>query len=396
MRTPHLSKPLRTGFQRGFSLIEIMVGLVIGLLGIIIVMQIFLNSENSKRATTGGNDAQVNGTIALYDIERDLRSAGHDISSYNIIGCGLTFTPSAETNAVTVTLAPVTINPATSVVPAGDANTDTLLVVAGNSNGSSEGDLLTNISTSTTYVVATPSSFAINDNVMLQAATRPSTCNLALSTVTAKSASSLTMSNGVASMAVGSLVYNLGAAPMMRAYAVRNGNLTVCDYTAYNCGSSTYTSTLNSTVWVPLASNIVSLRAQYGRDTTNTSTSVMDGVIDTYDQTTPASASDTTGLQAYCSWSRVLATRLALVARSAQYDKTTPTTATLTWAGSTVSTSTPTNPTAVTINLTSTAMSGTTSQWQNYRYKTVQTVVPLRNAIWQGSQSGWEGGSGGC
>lgn len=395
MRTPR--PPARRQAAGGFSLVEIMVGLVVGLIATIVVMQIFLNAEGSKRITTGGNDALVNGTIALYDLERDLRSAGHDLSAYSLLGCTLSFTPSAESSAVTLTLAPVVINPAG--IPGADTNTDVVLVVSGNSNGSSEGDLLTSASTASTYAVATPSSFAVGDDVVVQAATRPATCSLTLGAITAISGSSLTITNGTAGMAVGSLVYNLGQSLTLRAYAVRNGNLTVCDYTVYDCGKSSYTSTLNSTVWVPLASNIVSLRAQYGRDTTNIATSVMDGVIDTFDQTTPPNSSPT--LPIYCDWTRVQATRVALVARGAQYDKTTVTLATLTWAGSTVVSSTgtgvpTTNPTAVPINLTSTALNGTASQWQNYRYKVVETLVPLRNALWQGAQAGWEGGTGGC
>lgn len=36
------------------------------------------------------------------------------------------------------------------------------------------------------------------------------------------------------------------------------------------------------------------------------------------------------------------------------------------------------------------------SDWQQYRYKTVETSVPLRNMIWQGGQAGYLGGDGGC
>ena len=44
----------------GFSLVEIMIGMVIGMLGIIVMMQIFALSEGQKRTTTGGGDAQNN------------------------------------------------------------------------------------------------------------------------------------------------------------------------------------------------------------------------------------------------------------------------------------------------------------------------------------------------
>jgi type IV pilus assembly protein PilW len=198
--------------------------------------------------------------------------------------------------------------------------------------------------------------------------------------------STLNVKTGTTGLATNSVIFNLGQTFTVRAYAVRGGNLTVCDYVAYNCGNAAYASPLNANVWVPVDGNIASLRAQYGRDTSGVSTSTMSGFADTFDQTTPASAADTSGLTAYCSWARALAVRVAIVARSPQYDKTAPTSAAPTWAGSTVnataSTANPANPTALAINLSN------VGNWQNYRYKTLQTTVPLRNIVWQGSQTG--------
>ncbi|MDR3453696.1 MAG: PilW family protein [Rhodoferax sp.] len=379
----------------GLSLIEIMVGIVLGMLTVIVIMRLFAGTEASKRATTGGDDAQINGTIALYNLERDIRSSGYGFSSYNLLGCTLTYTTGTDSTSVTLAMAPVVVNPATSLVPAGDASTDTLIVFSTNSNGSSEGDALIAASTGSgsggTYQVTTPSSFSKGDYVVGQLSTRPATCALALDQVTKvpSSGSTLTSAIGFSSFPTGSTLFDLGSAPTVHAYAVRNGNLTVCDYRAYNCGNTGYTSTLNPNVWVPIASNIVSLRAEYGRDT---STPTMTGVLATYDQTTPGSASDTSGLPVYCTWARVVGFRLAVVARGEQYDKTMPTSTSNapTWAGSTVVSTAPTNPTQVPIVVT-----GNTN-WQYYRYKTLQTVVPTRDMIWSGSQATYQGGSGGC
>jgi len=384
--------------QRGFSLLEIMVGLIIGMFAILTMMQIFAASEANKRTTTGGNDAQVNGSIALYGLERDIRQSGYGISAYSILGCSLSYTTSGDSASVTLAaLAPVTINPATSLVPAGDANTDTLLVIGGNSASPSEGDATTAATTSTAYAITTPTAFAVGDRVIAAAATRPTTCALALATVKSVSGSTLTVTSGTAGLASGGAVYNLGPAPIARAYAVRNGNLAVCDYTAYDCGSTSYTSTLNNDVWVPVASNVVSLRAQYGRDITGISgsTSAMTGVVGSYDQTTPGSSADTTSIPLYCGWSRVVAVRLAIVARSPTYDKTVPTSAAPTWDGSTANTSATSTLTTVTPTAAAIDLSGN-AKWKYYRYRTVQAIVPLRNTIWQGSQSTYQGGSGGC
>ncbi|TAK90789.1 MAG: prepilin-type N-terminal cleavage/methylation domain-containing protein, partial [Aquabacterium sp.] len=155
--------------ERGFSLIEIMVALAIGMATVVIMMQMLSNSEASKRTSGGGNDAQMNGTLALFNLERDIQASGYGINSFNVLGCNVTYTTSTDSVSVTIPLAPTTINPPTTKVPAGDANTDTLLVVYGNGSGSSEGDPLISNSTAGSYPVSTTSSFNIGDVVMAQA-----------------------------------------------------------------------------------------------------------------------------------------------------------------------------------------------------------------------------------
>jgi type IV pilus assembly protein PilW len=65
-----------TSSQKGFGLIEILVGLLIGLITTIIMFQAMAVSESQKRTTTGAADAQSNGAISLFSIERDVRMAG--------------------------------------------------------------------------------------------------------------------------------------------------------------------------------------------------------------------------------------------------------------------------------------------------------------------------------
>jgi type IV pilus assembly protein PilW len=63
--------------QAGFTLVELMVGLVIGLIATVVIMQTFASFEGTKRSTTGIADAQTNGSIALYSIQRELQFAGY-------------------------------------------------------------------------------------------------------------------------------------------------------------------------------------------------------------------------------------------------------------------------------------------------------------------------------
>ena len=112
-------------------------------------------------------------------------------------------------------------------------------------------------------------------------------------------------------------------------------------------------------MWPAIASNIVSLRAEYGRDTS----APPDAIVDLYDQTQPGTA---------CGWAAVYALRIALVARSAQFDKAVLTSTAPTWMGSA------NTPVVLTAD----------DNWQHYRYKVFQTVVPIRNVAWLGVQSG--------
>lgn len=348
----------------GFSLVELMVGLAIGMIGMVIMMQIFSVSEGYKRTTTGGDDAQNNGAIGLYGLQRDLRQAGQgsnsftdnaaSTSAYSLVGCNLTLRAGVTINA----LGPVTINHAS--IPPGDANTDTLLLFYGNGNDGPEGDRIESQPAVTTYTLAgfsatggTPS-LVVGNQVVAHPSPRPSPCNLSMEPVTAVAASNVIVATGVASMTAGAL-FNLGPTPRFLAYAVRNGSLTVCDYMVNNCGGA-----FNAAHWVPLASNVVSLRAQYGLDTT---APTMDGTVDVFNQTTPVGA---------CGWVRMRAVRLALVARSAQLEKADVAAPAPTWSGNGGNA----------IDLAADA------QWLRYRYKVFETVVPLRNVAWLGVQAG--------
>lgn len=355
----------------GFSLIEIMVGMVIGMIGIIVMMQVFAVSEGYKRTTTGGDDAQSNGAIALFGLQRDMRQGGYGSSAFSLIGCNVLLRAGVTLNA----MAPVTINHAS--IPAGDANTDTVLVAYGSANGSPEGDNINITPPDTkTYPVPTPTSFTVGDQIIVEPAARPSPCALTLEPIVSKSGANLVVATGTASATIGSTIYNLGPAPRVVAYAIRSGNLTVCDYTVNDCSS--VASVGDSTIWVPSANNIVSMRAQYGRDTSVP----MDAIVDLYDRTTPVSSATTFA----CDWARISAVRIALVARSGQYDKKIVSTSAPAWAGTTAGN--PSGSESNPIDLSKNPDGTANPNWQYYRYKLFQTVVPIRNVTWKGVQKG--------
>jgi len=363
----------------GFGLVEVMVSLAIGMIAVVIMLQVFALSEQRKRTTTGGGDAQSTAAIALNQLQSDVGQAGYGISAVGLFNCNVKWKlPSGTSIATAIPLAPVTVNPATSIVPAGDANTDTLLVIYGNTNGQPQGNPI-NAQAGTVNTVQMPSSFAIGDRVI--AAPAACAANLIIDKITATAATTVTVATG----ATGSTLYNLGQTPSVLAYAIRGGNLTVCDYQANDCGLATNTS--DSSIWAPIANNVVSMRAVYWRDTS----APMDAIPDVHDQSTPTTA---------CGWARLSAIGLVLVARSSQYEKGYKNaaegivTTTASNIGSPVNAPTwSENATAPIVGTTSSPGNlGPDAQadepWKHYRYRTFETVIPIRNVGWMGVPTG--------
>lgn len=352
----------------GFTLVEVMVGMVIGMIGMIVMMQIFITSDASKRSTSGGGDAQTNGVGAIHALQRDLRQSGYGLVSQALLGCSLALRSGVKLN----TLAPLTINP--TQVPAGDPATDTVLLAYASSAGSPEGDAIVSQPATNTYAVTAPLAFVPGDWIAVQKSLRPTPCALTLEKVQTATSSppNLTVPVGVAG-ATGGSVFNFGPAPRFLAYAVRGGNLTVCDYMAADCSDAGQTA--DASVWSPLAAGIVSLRLQYGRDKNPVG---MDGIVDDFDQLTPGSAADTSGLSINCSIARVLAARLVLVARSGPLEKTVVTTSAPTWAGSA----------GAPLDMSLLPGGAANLLWKNYRYKLFQGLVPLRSMAGLGVVSG--------
>lgn len=320
--------------SRGFSLIELMVGLVLGMIAVIVIMQVFGLAERGKRTTTGGDDALTNGAIALGQLQRDARQSGQGLGGRALLTCTLQLPGARQLSG----LGPTTINHAS--IPAGDAGSDTLLVVYGNGNGSPEGDRIISQPSAGSYSVATPTAFLRQDYVIaaLQAPAAP--CALVLDRVSAAPAGNIvTVATGIAGTA--DTLFNWGRAPHVLAYAVRGGQLTQCDFMTSDCSNA------SAANWPAIIDGVVGLRAQY-----------LNGAA--FNQTTPTTA---------CAWSTLSALRMALTTRSGQLEKTDVTAQAPTWAGSS------TAPIVLSGN----------SSWKRYRYRVFESVVPMRNVAWQGS-----------
>jgi type IV pilus assembly protein PilW len=370
--------------QRGFTLVEIMVAMVIGMIGILVIMQVARTSEAQKRMTVGSGSAQNSGAMGIYMIQRDVKQAGYGFTSPGALGCPLTIPAESPLSARNLAfLVPVVIN--SEDVPAGDAGTDTLLVAYGSSAGSPEGDTIIPPSVGEKISVMSTTNFKEGERVVVAPVTPTDGCELTLGTITeAPVTGSFTVTVSDISVALDpsgfiSVLLDLGPRPRVAGYAIRNGDLTTCDYMRADCGDAASV----AANWPVIANGVVSLRAQYGRDATP-----LDGSVDTWDQDTP----ELTGTQEQfaSAWARIAAVRLALVARNSEPAgvecvgdstkskcPTTPQNVPL-WAGS------PADPEDPVEGEAGIDLSAANSDWQHYRYQVYEAVIPLRNIPWMG------------
>ena len=69
-----------------------MVGVAIGLIGIVVIFQVLQVWEERRRTTSSGSDAQVAGSIAMFNLEHELKQAGYGFGMSADIGCPYTRT----------------------------------------------------------------------------------------------------------------------------------------------------------------------------------------------------------------------------------------------------------------------------------------------------------------
>lgn len=340
---------------QGFSLVELMIAVVIGLLGILVIMSVFLVSEGQKRTTTGGADASENALIALTTVERDMRIGG-----LGLVGLGCTTVNGYNANLggnFSFAPLPVTI---TQNSPA--AGSDRLAIVY---SASAFGNLPTTLtgpmaSSADVLSAANGDGFSQNDLILISEA--PKDCSLIQASADgARVGSNWTIAHdpgGTAlfnppvatnifpagGYAIGARVTNMGAI-VRREYFVQGTSLMMRDVNLADSAAPP----LNP---IPVVEGMIAVRAQYGRDTSVPP----DGYIDVYDSTPPASAAE------------LVTIRIAVVSRSGQLEKTAVSPATLTlWNGGDIA-----NGGAIALDATA----------QLYRYKVYQTTIALRNVIW--------------
>lgn len=360
-------------YNGGFSLVEIMVGVGIALVSTLVIMQVFAISEGQKRTTTSGADAQTDGGIATFLIERDLRMAGYGLGVVGALGCSVN--SSYNGTSVPFTLSPVVITDGANGL------SDSIRVMASSKSNFSVPARITtdHPPQATNMFLNTTHGIEVND--LLVAYQGGKDCTLLQVTgipngnvqVHHQNTSPWNPPGGQNifpqpdGYTAGSMLFNLGAM-INHTYSVDSkSNLQLADFRSSN----------NTTVVQTLVSNIVNLQAQYGFDTragTQTDTRVdtwSNTMIDADNNGVIGNGGDV---------GRIYAVRIAVVARSAVKEK--PKSDGTCDITTTTSNNRPTW-TAGAIDVSKNADGTANPDWKCYRYKVFETVVPLRNLLWR-------------
>ncbi len=381
--------------QRGMTLIELMVALVLGLVTTYFISQVFAVAESYKRTATFGSDAQVNGAVAIHTLRSHLMGSGYGvISAPSALGCPIygEFGTSGSTTATPpIPLAPVVITAATSA----SAPSDTVSVLTSTKSSFAAPMLVkdTHLATDGTAaftiesgthgvkvddtIVAVPSGWTAASKCMLFTVTEDTsvpatTLGKSIIPHVASPAASSWNAAPTASWPTGgfpeqSLIFNFGAMRRMN-FGVSGDAFEVVTWTAQGIGAAEQ-----------LNSGIVLLKALYGRDTD------ANGTVDTLDTTTPI---DNAG------WRSVKTVRFAVVARSGQRERDEVTAAAPTWnvgAGAAVSYVGAPGDAATVCAATAPSCElplplAHVSDWKHYRYKVFDTAVQVRNLMWNAEE----------
>ena len=353
--------------EAGFSLVEIMVALAIGLLTTLVIMQVFSVFEGQKRTSTGTADAQTNGSIALYTMGRDLQMAGYGLLPVTDSPIECTPAPTIDAGAynqpVTTTGARINLDLSPVIITDGGAlagASDSISIAYGTNTMGGVPTLISAMVGNTATVdnnlgcrvcdIALITNGAICTATTVVGPTAPATTcpNAAFP---AFSTTTTLVLQDVVGVAAGANLACLGTWNRI-VYRTNNSNL--------------------ETNNLPTIAGIVNIQAQYG-----ISAAANSNVITQWVDATAA-----TGWNAptTANRNRIKAVRVAVVARNGLLERdivstacssttTAAPTGVCAWEGSALSP-------APTIDLSNDA------NWANYRYRVFETIIPLRNMIW--------------
>lgn len=370
----------RRPWQRGLTLIELMVTLVIGMVMALALFTMLANSEGNKRDTAGVNDAEQGGELALYLLDQWGRSAGAGFAalSTQAYGCPLTSTqlPAASLPAPftsvsgTVRLAPMMIVPG-ATTPGVSGQPSDALIVMGGTDGLG-GAPLVNASVPTAAALTLNNALPVNAGDLLllidPAAGTPATCVVTQASSVAGTGVSLggtfqltslpVLTDQTVALTIGSATAG-GSPPQFMLVGVGD-NDTLYSYDLLQVDGTG--------VAQPRVQGVFEMHAIYGVNTLATD----DGTITSWvspQSGTYAYSNLTAGTAAAAGLlSRIKAVRVALILQIPLKEKLPIGPTSLTWFN----------------DLAASGLNGTralSTTEQLYRYRVVEATLPLRNNL---------------
>jgi type IV pilus assembly protein PilW len=357
--------------QQGFSLIELMIGLAIGLIAVIVIMQVFSVFEGQKRTTTGTSDAQTNGAIALYAMSHEIQSAGFGLAAFDgaqsPLNCPIDFVVDHDADAGTdaIKTFPITITD-------GGAGSDIVTVRYGSAESAGIPVSVNNVA-ATKLGVSNNLGCKSGDTVIAVNANQ--TCVGTRVTTTQATLNSDPTHIDVASITQGAATITAPSA-RVSCVGVRNAaGTTGWNEYIFSVSGGQLQRKVSNAAAEPVVSDIVMIQAQYGISASVTSNQISSWVDATGDWV------DSATKPTLANRKLIKAVRVAVVARNSKLEKEIVTTACSSeklaaptglcaWDGADAGSDAPK------IDLSGTA------NWDRYRYRVYETVIPLRNMVW--------------
>ncbi|SDF70073.1 MULTISPECIES: PilW family protein [unclassified Duganella] len=390
----------------GFSLVELMVSVVIGLLALLFATRLVISGEANKDAAVGGGDSMQNGMLAMFQLSGDAAIAGWGLNDRTVNGCATNFSDQRGYQLLTAQRDGNSITPlAAVVIQSNGANPDVISFNSGSSNAGVGSTLMKANYTGEAFVVgaeSTPYGYNPGDVLVVAPQTPDRPCSVmqiaGFNPATGRGAEmqlqggSQYRYNAIAGMAQNyamnvTYMYNLGQPDQLHfhIWSVDNGVLLLRATDLAGAAAA----------GVSVADNIVSIKAQYGFDTR---------VLASYDPNPANNGKQllptANGGMQIGAWSgamidadsdgsngglgdyqRIAAVRIAVVARSKTVERPGPgAECTATAVMPTVfASSVPTGVQAVPVQV-NVAVAGDTLSWKCYRYRVFETIVPIVNA----------------
>jgi type IV pilus assembly protein PilW len=339
---------------RGFSIIELMVALAIGLMISLSAASLAVSFDVSKRQGVSANSAIGNATLSFSALTSSIAEAGLGLISNSGLSCGNL--NAAYQNVAAANSEPL---PFLSISREAGAISDSITIAYGTDTKASS--LLkaagTQININDPVTVPGNNSIASGDLVLLTTGGASSVCTL-------RQVTSITPNGKLSSLGFGGSEYNTppgffsGETGYTNFYVIPLGQFVYQQWSV--SGNVLQVRNLMTRTNSMVTDAVVALRAQYG--ITDGSSGALAGWVD--------ATNDWATLDVF-HLTRIRSVRVALVVRDGYRER-----------GAASACSSTTNPEVSLPEWNETVDVSSLKDWQCYRYKAYSAVIPLRNIVW--------------